>query len=133
MVVNVDFYKYHDKLLFALAHAGCDIDEVVMQPVYYIYKSDTFSCSMPHPLEYFLKDLDYRTQHEFRILIETTRKKFNKRFKQNNYCIKVDDCSANMFLFDYCFSDLIFKINEKELYFYLDDNEKFLLPTMNCD
>lgn len=105
-------YKYFEK-------QGITRDEVIIQPVQYIEKTNPFLISNPKPLELFYKDNSFKYQSEIRIVLNSKNKNYIKKLMNNNGIIHIGNLSNIISIQDYYYNDMILAKNNNELFYTL--------------
>ena len=95
-VIIFDMYRFCDLIFEALVRIGAQMDEIFFSMVYYVDKSIHYGVAERFPLEYFLKDLSFSSQAEFRIIVVSNNKNFYKQLQKNGNNIVIGDIWAWM-------------------------------------
>lgn len=119
VVLIFDFFKLVDMIKEVLIENGCSETEIFMGPVFYQTKQVPYFVNMSHPMEYFIKDLPFQKQKEFRIIINSSNKQFNTWLKENNYNVLVGDISNFCSIQDYYFKEVNIAIEGNKLSYEL--------------
>ena len=118
-VIILDFPRLLLLIKEALVQMGVTEEEILISQVYYVNKKIPFFVNEPFPFEYFLKDIEFSEQAEFRIIIASKNKEFYKQLKRNNGNIIIGDISSFSAIQDTYSSDLDFSIQGNHLIYKL--------------
>lgn len=111
----------------SLINFGFQSDEIIINPIQYINKYTPHIINVPTPYELFFKDLNYRHQSEFRIIINSCNKKVLNNFSRHNGIINVGNLSDIAEIYDFYFDDMKMIFHDNILEFSLPKANSYTL------
>ena len=111
--------KYIDRIKLSLKKIGFGDDEILIDFVKYVDKSNPFLSTMKFPNELFLKDISFKHQSELRIVLNCKSKKILDQFKKNDYFLRIGPTDDFAIIHDYYLEDMLIEKRGNELLYNL--------------
>lgn len=120
---DVFIKRLRDKLI----SIGFNPEEIIIRLVQYINKYIPHNIKAPHPYELFFKDLSYKDQSEFRIVINCKKSEAVDNLIKQNGIINIGNLSDIAQVYDYYFDDLKMIFHDNILEFSLPKGHSYTL------